>query len=106
MSSPLVASAQATPSGLTFDDMVEDAPAVPAHPDAESVAAKLQRIRAVVGKAPVKAEDADFAEDLPAQDMPDVADAHDDIVEPESQTLSNQQQTTPLISTKTSLKTQ
>ncbi|MCO4841919.1 MAG: hypothetical protein KC439_03290 [Yoonia sp.] len=83
VSSPLVASGQATPSGLTFDDMVEDAPAVPAHPDAESVAAKLQRIRAVVGKAPVKAEDADFAEDLPAQDMPDVADAHDDIVEPD-----------------------
>ena len=78
VSSPLVASGQATPSGLTFDDMVEDAPVVPAHPDAESVAAKLQRIRAVVGKTPVKTEDADFAEDLPAQDIPDVADAHDD----------------------------
>jgi len=78
VSSPLVASGQATPSGMTFDDMAEDLPEIPAHPDAESVAAKLQRIRAVVGNAPAKAQDAEFVEDLSLSAMPDVADVHDD----------------------------
>ncbi len=44
---------------LTFDDMAPQMADVPAHPDAESVAAKLQRIRAVVGKnAAAKTPDA------------------------------------------------
>lgn len=38
--------------------------AIPAHPDADSVAAKLQRIRAVVGKAAVPFAAQDYAEDL------------------------------------------
>ena len=78
MSSPLVASGQAAPSEMTFDDMAEDAPEIPVHPDAESVAAKLQRIRAVVGKAPVNVQDTEFAEDLATPAMPDVTELHDD----------------------------
>ena len=37
---------------------------IPAHPDADSVAAKLQRIRAVVGRGAVPATTQEFAEDL------------------------------------------
>ena len=37
---------------------------IPAHPDADSVAAKLQRIRAVVGRGTVPAAAQDYAEDL------------------------------------------
>ncbi len=78
VSSPLVASGQATPHGLTFDDMDEVPRAAPAHPDSESVAAKLQRIRAVVGKTPEKSQEADFAEDLGESPMPEIADIADE----------------------------
>jgi len=75
VSSPLVASGQAAPHGLTLDDMAPVAKAeAPAHPDAESVAAKLQRIRAVVGKAAPKVEETDFAEDLTEIAKPVVAE--------------------------------
>ncbi len=51
----------------------------PAHPDADSVAAKLQRIRAVVGQNTAAQAASDYTEDmggddLGAQDMPDVTD--------------------------------
>uniref|UniRef100_UPI004047BE3A hypothetical protein n=1 Tax=Yoonia sp. TaxID=2212373 RepID=UPI004047BE3A len=78
VSSPLVASGQATSSGMTFEDMIAQKPEIPAHPDADSVAAKLQRIRAVVGKAPAKPQETEFAEDLSPAAMPDIADAHDE----------------------------
>jgi hypothetical protein len=42
---------------------------VPAHPDTESVAAKLQRIRSVVGKASAAATVTDYAEDLNVADF-------------------------------------
>lgn len=81
VSSPLVASGQAAPSGLTLDDMAPAAKGeAPAHPDSESVAAKLQRIRAVVGKAAPKVEDPDFAEDLADPEMPAIADVEEDLV--------------------------
>lgn len=53
-----------------------DAPlsVAPAHPDSESVAAKLQRIRAVVGRSAPAAETDDLAEDL----SPSVMDTFDD----------------------------
>ena len=61
------------------DDTAEDAaaqtaprPAVPSHPDADSVAAKLQRIRAVVGSGNSDGETADYAEDLHAPNVADV----------------------------------
>ncbi|WP_254696887.1 hypothetical protein [Octadecabacter sp. SW4] len=61
------------------EDMAEDAaaqaaprPAVPSHPDADSVAAKLQRIRAVVGSGNSDGETADYAEDLHAPNVADV----------------------------------
>jgi hypothetical protein len=74
---------------------VEDeafAPAPPAHPDAESVAAKLQRIRAVVGKPPASAEetfdDSGLVEEpaevdavVAAEDI--IADVADDVAEVE-----------------------
>ena len=84
------------PSGLTFDDMTPTdvvAPTdvlaqkadteIPAHPDSESVAAKLQRIRAVVGKAAPVAEDAPQTvapliqpevADAPVDQMPEIAE--------------------------------
>ena len=37
---------------------------IPAHPDADSVAAKLQRIRAVVGRGAIAVSSQEFAEDL------------------------------------------
>ena len=90
VSSPLVASGQAAPSTLTFDDMAPAREDIPAHPDSESVAAKLQRIRAVVGKAAPQVEDADYAEDLAEPEAPMlaelpaelVADAPEDVMEP------------------------
>ena len=47
---------------------------IPAHPDADSVAAKLQRIRAVVGRGAVPVAPQEFAEDLgDVSAMPDAA---------------------------------
>ena len=63
---------------------------IPAHPDADSVAAKLQRIRAVVGRATIPVVQQEFAEDLG-----DIAAMPDDAAQPLSgpmltQTLSAQ----------------
>jgi hypothetical protein len=58
-------------TSLSFDDMAPTPTpeAVPAHPDSESVAAKLQRIRAVVGSGVAVAPIADdFAEDQHARE--------------------------------------
>ena len=64
------------PLRADLDDVARCTNRSPAHPDAESVAAKLQRIRAVVGKAAPKAEEADFAEDLTEEAEPLVAELH------------------------------
>lgn len=74
VSAPRKAASQATPHGLTFDDMDEAPRGVPAHPDTQSVAAKLQRIRAVVGKTPETSQDAEFADAWGASAMPAFAD--------------------------------
>lgn len=63
VSSPLVVSGQATPDAAP-DNVV--------HPDAQSVAAKLQRIRAVVGQSDAPAA-SDYVEDQHAPDMPDTS---------------------------------
>ncbi|WP_377512711.1 hypothetical protein [Octadecabacter sp. R77987] len=58
------------------DEQAQPAPALrhtpPSHPDADSVAAKLQRIRAVVGSGNSDGETADYAEDLHAPNVADV----------------------------------
>jgi hypothetical protein len=64
VSSPLVASGQATPASQD---------AAPDHPDAQSVAAKLQRIRAVVGQSDAPAS-SEYVEDQHAPEMPNLAD--------------------------------
>jgi hypothetical protein len=63
--------AAADDTSLSFDDMAPTPTpeAVPAHPDSESVAAKLQRIRAVVGSGVAVSPIADdFAEDQHARE--------------------------------------
>jgi len=70
-SSPLVASGQATPAPAVPADI---APEHTAHPDAQSIAAKLQRIRAVVGHSGAP-EAAEYNEDQYAPEMPNIADA-------------------------------
>lgn len=85
-SSMLAASGSAPENTGEADDAPADVGApvdVPAHPDTDSVAAKLQRIRAVVGKSDAKNDDP--SDDLTEQFLPqtqaqDVAD-----VEPETQ---------------------
>ena len=47
----------------------------PSHPDADSVAAKLQRIRAVVSGGPNTLETADYADDLTPAETPSGAEA-------------------------------
>ncbi len=95
ISSTLVASGQAIPdTALTFDDMSpvsdDDAAAtagasdmpgdVPmGHHDADSIAAKLERIRSVVGRLD-GAEDQPFEDDQPAALMPEISDLPDDLV--------------------------
>lgn len=69
--SPLVASSQATLAQAVPADI---APEHTAHPDAQSVAAKLQRIRAVVGQSDTP-EAAEYNEDQYAPEMPNIADA-------------------------------
>jgi len=71
VSSPLVASGQAT---LAQSVPADIAPEHTAHPDAQSVAAKLQRIRAVVGQSDTP-EAAEYNEDQYAPEMPNIADA-------------------------------
>ncbi len=53
---------------------VAQEPVIPAHPDADSVAAKLQRIRAVVGKASTQMTTDDYAEDLTEAVLTEPAD--------------------------------
>lgn len=72
VSSPLVASGQAT---LAHAAPADIAPEHTAHPDAQSVAAKLQRIRAVVGQSD-SPEAAEYNEDQYAPEMPNIADAN------------------------------
>lgn len=67
VSSPLVVSGQATTV------QAETAPENTPHPDAQSVAAKLQRIRAVVGHSDAP-EAAEYNEDQHVPEMPNVAD--------------------------------
>jgi hypothetical protein len=67
VSSPLVVSGQATP--VQADTTPEHTP----HPDAQSVAAKLQRIRAVVGHSDAP-EAAEYNEDQHVPEMPNIAD--------------------------------
>ena len=55
-------------------DITQEATNVPSHPDPESVAAKLQRIRAVVGKNSPAPSDDLTAQVLPQTQAPDVAD--------------------------------
>ena len=69
--SPLVASGQATLAQAVPADI---APEHTAHPDAQSVAAKLQRIRAVVRQSDTP-EAAEYNEDQYAPEMPNIADA-------------------------------
>jgi len=69
-SSPLVVSGQAASEMAAPDADPADSMN---HPDAESIAAKLQRIRAVVGNDQ-PATNTDFAEDQHAIQMPDIAD--------------------------------
>ena len=68
--SPLVTSGQATLAQAVPADI---APEHTAHPDAQSVAAKLQRIRAVVGQSDTP-EAAEYNEDQHAPEMPNIAD--------------------------------
>ncbi len=84
VSSPLVASGQVTSDLDTSDTPHQDEAEFADHPDAESVAAKLQRIRAVVGTSSVAA-DADYVEDQHAPDMPALDDVSfaDEVVAPE-----------------------
>ena len=56
---------------------------IPAHPDADSVAAKLQRIRAVVGRSAVPVAPQDYAEDLG-----DMAAMPDDVGQPLTQAVT------------------
>jgi hypothetical protein len=72
VSSPLVASGQAT---LAHAAPADIAPEHTTHPDAQSVAAKLQRIRAVVGQSD-SPEAAEYNEDQYAPEMPNIADAN------------------------------
>ena len=72
VSSPLVASGQATPAQAVPADIE---PEHTTHPDAQSVAAKLQRIRAVVGQSDTP-EAAKYNEDQHAPEMPNVADTN------------------------------
>lgn len=67
------------PSGAPEADTAEatSKPFVPAHPDADSVAAKLQRIRAVVGQSGDAPSDDLTAQVLPKTQTPDVADVED-----------------------------
>ena len=80
--STLVASGQAAPDvqteDISFDDMPPVADVEIDHHDAQSIAAKLERIRAVVGKS--DAEDDSFQEDLSGDLMPEIADLPDEIV--------------------------
>ena len=67
----------ATSSVLAANDPAPALSDIPAHPDADSVAAKLQRIRAVVGKSENDenaATDDLNAQFLPQTETPDVAD--------------------------------
>lgn len=77
-SSPLVASGQA------IDDTIDTPDETPAdsslgHHDAESIAAKLERIRAVVGKSETT-DDTLSAEDGSADLMPEIADIPEDLI--------------------------
>lgn len=74
VSSQLVVSGQVASPVDTPDAPQTDDTDYGDHPDAESVAAKLQRIRAVVGQAPA-ATDGEYAEDQHAPAMPVISDA-------------------------------
>ena len=74
VSSQLVVSGQVASPVDTPDTPQTDDTDYGDHPDAESVAAKLQRIRAVVGQAPA-ATDGEYAEDQHAPAMPVISDA-------------------------------
>lgn len=72
VSSPLVASGQATLAQAVPADVAQEHTA---HPDAQSVAAKLQRIRAVVGQSDTP-EAPEYNEDQYVPEMPNIADAN------------------------------
>lgn len=74
VSSQLVVSGQVASPVDTTDAPQTDDTDYGDHPDAESVAAKLQRIRAVVGQAPA-ATDGEYAEDQHAPAMPVISNA-------------------------------
>lgn len=57
------------PVAISLPEVVMPPMAIPAHPDADSVAAKLQRIRAVVGRGTLPLATQEFAEDL-ADNLP------------------------------------
>lgn len=87
--SSMLAAPESAPENMAPEDKQDEAgtpPVVPAHPDAESVAAKLQRIRAVVGNAGTSKDTPsdDLTEQfLPQSQTPDVADVapgSDDLV--------------------------
>ncbi|MDG1868765.1 MAG: hypothetical protein P8J00_13695 [Yoonia sp.] len=74
VSSQLVVSGQVASPVDTPDAPQTDDTDYGDHPDAESVAAKLQRIRAVVGQAPATT-DGEYAEDQHAPAMPAISNA-------------------------------
>ncbi|MBB5722717.1 hypothetical protein FHS72_002347 [Loktanella ponticola] len=83
---PLMASRETPEADDDATSVVDEitTPVTPQHPDAESVAAKLQRIRAVVGKpaAPVEEtyEDATATDDVAATSEPEVSVTAEDIM--------------------------
>jgi len=72
--SSMLAAADSAPENTAPENAAPTAQAAPSQPDANSVAAKLQRIRAAVGTSNADADESLTAQVLPDTETPDVAD--------------------------------